>query len=216
MHQSPAALPRHARGVSHQQHSLVLLPAVQDDIAAHKRLNFHLYLALKKALYKPAAFFKGVLLPLAEARATLREALIVGSVLSKVSVRIRDASRTGRRTSHTRAQPLSSHPAPPAAGHVGGAPLLKYLPQVGLVASGGRDETDGTIRLWKVERVAARDASRTQGTAAARLLTSHPAPPSSAGVGGRAALSAIDRRQVRPRAHRPHGPSHGDDLPARR
>ena len=68
-------------------YSLVLLPAVQDDIAAHKRLNFHLYLALKKALYKPAAFFKGVLLPLAEARATLREALIVGSVLSKVSVR---------------------------------------------------------------------------------------------------------------------------------
>ena len=51
-------------------YSLVLLPAVQDDIAAHKRLNFHLYLALKKALYKPAAFFKGVLLPLAEARAT--------------------------------------------------------------------------------------------------------------------------------------------------
>ena len=87
-------------------YSLVLLPAVQDDIAAHKRLNFHLYLALKKALYKPAAFFKGVLLPLAEARATLREALIVGSVLSKVSVRLRDASRTGRRTS---AQPHSSH-----------------------------------------------------------------------------------------------------------
>ena len=77
-------------------------------------------------------------------------------------------------------------------GHVGGAPLLKYLPHVALVASGGRDETDGTIRLWKVERVAARDASRTQGTACARRLTSHPAPPSSAGVGGRAALSTID------------------------
>ena len=90
-------------------YSLVLLPAVQDDIAAHKRLNFHLYLALKKALYKPAAFFKGVLLPLAEARATLREALIVGSVLSKVSVRIRDASRTGRRTTHATAAPQPSH-----------------------------------------------------------------------------------------------------------
>ena len=31
-------------------YSLVLLPAVQDDIAAHKRLNFHFDLALTKAL----------------------------------------------------------------------------------------------------------------------------------------------------------------------
>jgi len=46
--------------------NLVLLPAVQDDILENGKLNFHLYLALKKALYKPAAFFKGVLLPLAE------------------------------------------------------------------------------------------------------------------------------------------------------
>jgi essential nuclear protein 1 len=43
-------------------------------------------LALKKSLYKPASFFKGVLLPLGESRCTLREALIVASVLSKVSV----------------------------------------------------------------------------------------------------------------------------------
>jgi len=66
--------------------NLVLLPAVQDDIEQNKRLNFHLYLALKKALYKPAAFFKGVLLPLCESRCTLRQALIVCSVLQKVSV----------------------------------------------------------------------------------------------------------------------------------
>ena len=96
-------------------YSLVLLPAVQDDIAAHKRLNFHLYLALKKALYKPAAFFKGVLLPLAEARATLREALIVGSVLSKVSgktMAIRTSAarpRTSPRVS-PRTHPISTVP----------------------------------------------------------------------------------------------------------
>lgn len=66
--------------------NLVLLPAVQDDIRSNKKLNFHLYLALKKALYKPAAFFKGILLPLGESRCTLREALIVSSVLAKVSV----------------------------------------------------------------------------------------------------------------------------------
>jgi essential nuclear protein 1 len=58
----------------------------QDDIKEHGKLNFHLYLALKKALYKPSAFFKGLLLPLCEDRCTVREALIIGSVLQKVSV----------------------------------------------------------------------------------------------------------------------------------
>lgn len=65
--------------------NLVLLPAVQDDIRDNKKLNFHLYLALKKSLYKPASFFKGVLLPLCESRCTLREALIICSVLQKAS-----------------------------------------------------------------------------------------------------------------------------------
>lgn len=39
--------------------NLVLLPRVRDDIAEYKRLNFHLYMALKKALFKPGAWFKG-------------------------------------------------------------------------------------------------------------------------------------------------------------
>lgn len=67
--------------------NLVLLPRIRDDIAEYKRLNFHLYAALKKALFKPAAFFKGLLLPLCEAgTCTLREALIISSVLVKTSV----------------------------------------------------------------------------------------------------------------------------------
>lgn len=45
---------------------LVLLPMVRGDIHDHKKLNFHLYMALKKALYKPAAWYKGILLPLCE------------------------------------------------------------------------------------------------------------------------------------------------------
>lgn len=40
-------------------YNLVLLPRIRDDIAEYKRLNFHLYMALKKALFKPAAWFKG-------------------------------------------------------------------------------------------------------------------------------------------------------------
>ncbi|XP_013418752.1 bystin [Lingula anatina] len=67
--------------------NLVLLPRIRDDIAEYKRLNFHLYMALKKALFKPAAFFKGILLPLCEAgNCTLREAIILSSVLGKHSI----------------------------------------------------------------------------------------------------------------------------------
>lgn len=68
-------------------YNLVLLPRVRDDISEYKRLNFHLYMALKKALFKPAAFFKGILLPICESgTCTLREALIISSVLAKVSI----------------------------------------------------------------------------------------------------------------------------------
>ncbi|KAK9367677.1 Bystin-domain-containing protein [Lipomyces kononenkoae] len=65
----------------------ILLDRVRDDIRENKTLNYHLYRALKKSLYKPAAFFKGFLFPLCESgTCTLKEAIIVGSVLSKVSI----------------------------------------------------------------------------------------------------------------------------------
>lgn len=66
--------------------SIVLLDRVRDDIDEHKKLNVHLYNALKKSLYKPAAFFKGFLFPLAMSGCTLKEALIISSVLTRVSV----------------------------------------------------------------------------------------------------------------------------------
>uniref|UniRef100_A0A2N9G2L7 Bystin n=1 Tax=Fagus sylvatica TaxID=28930 RepID=A0A2N9G2L7_FAGSY len=66
---------------------LVLLPRVRDDIRKNQRLHFALYQALKKSIYKPAAFFKGVLFPLCESRTcNLREAVIIGSILQKVSI----------------------------------------------------------------------------------------------------------------------------------
>jgi essential nuclear protein 1 len=67
-------------------YSSVLLPAVREDIAANRVLNYHHYMSLKKAIYKPASFFKGVLFPLCEEDCTLREAAILGSVLAKVSI----------------------------------------------------------------------------------------------------------------------------------
>ena len=67
--------------------NLVLLPAVRADIKQNKKLHFQLYQALKKALFKPLAFMKGILIPLSDAPdCTLREAVIVGSVLAKMTV----------------------------------------------------------------------------------------------------------------------------------
>ena len=67
-------------------YNLVLLDAVRADIYANKKLNYHYYIALKKSVYKPAAFFKGILLPLCKENCTLREAAIVASVLQRVSI----------------------------------------------------------------------------------------------------------------------------------
>jgi len=66
--------------------NLVLLPAVREDIQQNKRLNFHYYQALKKALFKPGGWIKGILLPLVNDGCSLREAVIIGSVVSKVSI----------------------------------------------------------------------------------------------------------------------------------
>jgi len=45
----------------------VLLDACRENMRENfGKLNVHLYEALKKALYKPAAFFKGILFPLCE------------------------------------------------------------------------------------------------------------------------------------------------------
>jgi len=65
----------------------ILLPRVRDDIDYYQRLNFHLFQAIRKALFKPGAFFKGFLLPLCEGGdCTLREAIIIGSVLARNSI----------------------------------------------------------------------------------------------------------------------------------
>ncbi len=67
--------------------NLVLLEKVRDDIRSNNKLNYHLYAALQKSLFKPASFYKGILLPLAQSgTCTLREATIIGSVLAKVSI----------------------------------------------------------------------------------------------------------------------------------
>lgn len=80
-----------------------MLEAVREDIRENSKLNIHYYETLKRALYKPSAFFKGIifplldvgcstclvfrhLMPLTKSGCTLKEAAIIGSVLSKVKV----------------------------------------------------------------------------------------------------------------------------------
>jgi essential nuclear protein 1 len=66
---------------------MVLLEKVRDDIQETKKLNVHLFNALKKGLYKPAPWFKGVLFPLVRSgTCTLREAHIISAVLVRVSI----------------------------------------------------------------------------------------------------------------------------------
>jgi essential nuclear protein 1 len=72
-------------------YSLILLPAVRQNIATFKKLAVQLYMAIKKAIFKTSAFFKGFLLPLAE-DATAREAIIVGSILAKMSINNLDSA----------------------------------------------------------------------------------------------------------------------------
>ncbi|KAJ5550737.1 hypothetical protein N7535_001320 [Penicillium sp. DV-2018c] len=67
--------------------NMVLLERVREEIHSTKKLNVHTYNALRKALYKPACFFKGLLFPLVSTgTCTLREAHIVSSVIARVSV----------------------------------------------------------------------------------------------------------------------------------
>lgn len=66
---------------------MVLLERVREEIHETKKLNVHLFNALKKGLYKPAAWFKGFLFPLVgSGTCTLREATIISAVLVRVSV----------------------------------------------------------------------------------------------------------------------------------
>lgn len=65
----------------------VLLPRCMEDISDNKKLNYHLYRSLDKALYKPQAFIKGILFPLCEdPTVTMRQATIISSIVRKVSI----------------------------------------------------------------------------------------------------------------------------------
>ncbi|KAH8400199.1 hypothetical protein KR215_008546 [Drosophila sulfurigaster] len=82
-----------SQAMAQRFYNLVLLPRVRDDLCEYKKLNMHLYNALKRALFKPAAFMKGIILPLLEGGdCTLREAIIFGSIVARSSIPVLHSS----------------------------------------------------------------------------------------------------------------------------
>ena len=74
-------------GVAQRFLEMVVLERVREDIYENKKLNVHLFNSLKKALHKPASFFKGFLFPMiGSGTCTIREAHIVSAVLARVSI----------------------------------------------------------------------------------------------------------------------------------
>lgn len=55
-----------AQHMAQRFYNLVLLPRIRDDLGEYRKLNAHLYRAMQKSLFKPAAFMKGIILPLLE------------------------------------------------------------------------------------------------------------------------------------------------------
>ncbi|QDZ17973.1 bystin [Chloropicon primus] len=73
--------------------SLVLLPRVRMEIKFNRKLHFALFQALKKAAYKPGAFFKGLLLPLCQSgTCTVLEAVIFSAVINRISIPVLHSS----------------------------------------------------------------------------------------------------------------------------
>ncbi|KAG6864583.1 hypothetical protein C0991_008493 [Blastosporella zonata] len=72
--------------------SVVLLDAIREDIQDNKKLNVQYYECLKRALYKPGAFFKGIIFPMLDQACSLKEAAIVASILAKTKIPVLHAS----------------------------------------------------------------------------------------------------------------------------
>ncbi|KAI9740456.1 MAG: snoRNA-binding rRNA-processing protein [Cirrosporium novae-zelandiae] len=97
----------------------VILDHVRDDIRETRKLNVHLYKALKKALYKPAAFFKGFLFPLVSGgTCSVREAHIIQSVLARVSIPVLHSAAALLRLCDIAAEQMSSNAEKSSAANV--------------------------------------------------------------------------------------------------
>ena len=64
-----------------------LLPRVLKDIREYRKLNYHLFRSLQKGLYRPASWFRGVLMTFfSTPEITIKQAQILAAVLMKTSI----------------------------------------------------------------------------------------------------------------------------------
>lgn len=90
-------------------YSLVLLPRVRQEIYTNKKLHVALFQALKKAAYKPGAFYKGLLLPLCQSGdCTVLEAVIFSAVINRTSIPVLHSSAALLRLSEMRYSGVNS------------------------------------------------------------------------------------------------------------
>eukprot|EP01094_Clydonella_sp_ATCC50884_P006203 TRINITY_DN1524_c0_g1_i1.p1 TRINITY_DN1524_c0_g1~~TRINITY_DN1524_c0_g1_i1.p1 ORF type:complete len:323 (+),score=97.24 TRINITY_DN1524_c0_g1_i1:367-1335(+) len=71
--------------------NVFLLPVIRDSLSQKKKLGHHLYKALMRSVYKPGAFYRGLVIPLCD-DGTLREANVVASVITKASIPVLESS----------------------------------------------------------------------------------------------------------------------------
>lgn len=65
----------------------VLLESVRRNFYESRAINVHYFQALKQAIYKPAAFFKGIIFPICQdEHTTLKEANVYCGVIAKASI----------------------------------------------------------------------------------------------------------------------------------
>lgn len=71
----------------------VLLPKITKDLEESKELNVHYYNSMKKAIYRPGAFYKGLIIPLyREKSLTLKKASVIASILTKCTIPVLPSS----------------------------------------------------------------------------------------------------------------------------
>lgn len=96
--------------------NLVLLPAILRNIAesagkkggaetAVRRLNHHYFMAVRKSVYKPGAFYKGIVLPLAFDGCTYRQAMIIGSIITQTTIPLNHSAAALETLARTRFTP---------------------------------------------------------------------------------------------------------------
>jgi len=190
---------------------VVLLDAIREDIQVNKKLNVQYYECLKRALYKPGAFFKAIIFPILDSGCTLKESAIIASVLAKNKVpvvhssaalmRIANMDYSGPNSLFIRILIDKKHQLP---YKVVDALVFHFIRLSNTYKARGRGESDKLPVLWHqsllsfCQRYAA-DLTPDQKDALLDVARANPHPQISAEV-RRELVNSVARGEPRPEA----------------